>query len=1553
MSAAVVTSPESGGAPSFGALPEQRLNKPDLSAALKDGLIPEYLVESFRLVDPSTPLAREFERECLRCCERIAGERLKALGLSPRFLLSDLPDPNAFILTEARPPIIVITRAMFQREVVLEGKAEKIIANEADLMFVIDHEINHLEASVKYPTKQNGKIEEGVGYCRPLLHLHDVGVPPELGRRFMEKLLAGPKPSMEQVWAQILSDPHPLTENTKTIMDNTLAAIRVQRGDVRAKQPVRQYEGTTLAGAIDSAPHRSYLVTQLEQRTGHGGATATEQLSCLMEVFSTMPAGYSVRVLDIAAEVRRINVSATPSRDRDEFSNVVDQFANALLSRAAKLDGRSACALYSALSRSVTETGSAPLGVLKEIARHVSSFVELGQKTNQRGELSRAAATLNSAVEKTQLLESPAGRMLARQVSFENFPIFDSDRVSRAEQLRSLAKLGVVSWQPVYVESESNVEVFRAALLLGLDSDRRFLGRFSTNGLSPECLLRMHHGEPDLSEDRDLKRLSGGPREKEGVFNANDLKLSADGKIVTLIDDRGEQARLRRSACLEQLRGVNLSLAKKALAGDEAAIMALGDKLILRRDALHYKEMMLGSPALWVKLNQGGLGNPKLALDCLLYLESKLSEDPHGVVGVIRELGIADLNPHPRLLISWMDKKGAPERTFKQEAMVVASRLLANLKDESLPLSERLRVLSHIHETRCTNDPGVSLEQLSSFSKAVLAPWRSILIERGVPAKALDSPVALRKFFDSSSEVCGTVRAALGVIAASQLTAKPSLDQTVLYFQALESDPVDRSNGHDIPMDIVRLAKSRFSAAILQKHLAALPLESAASAWKSLDSFSALVVPISDKLLRELVTRIEASRDAAEALKVSLVITAGGRIGDLDARERLYNLIPDAVHRILGADDGSPAFKTRFVELAERVADGLPVADRFTILDSLAGAVLAQKSCCDAIRTIKSRFTDSQLQFSEVLPKVLEGFLRGARSVPLGNQALLEFLLAPFSSESFEELCIKTDRNPLDYFGGDSPAETFGALSPEEIAAAYGRLLHENFWGLPLAGRASAAKELLVTANNAEDNPSIPKAVVERILASVVNSEDPGFRYTVTALTRYLEASRPYERYLALGALLTAAEPGRGERSKVRTGQALAIIASHMGPAEKKLAQSASSDPRTRADIRADLATAKYDIDPPSRPELVAWVEGRRAEIEEIYNLSKQTRPLVGAKDGARPPTTMASIGKVLGSASISVTVALEMSDGATVVLSLRRPWAQESGERGFGTFLEMLRLDAEAVGADENAATLTESGTAEILKDLADMSRERLSLETNYRIAPGQYETLDGIAGSSRVTVEGMVFESSTPRVLGAGEDLFLMELVPGDNLERLQERGDASSEFVRQAAMKTLTSELWNILQLKFDCDRHVGQIHFQPISSKLTKDFHLDAKALSERPWTDGEIDLFARILAQAVPAIIGGSSAVEAFVDAQRSCRAVGHPDRALVCEVQKALTSLGDYQQLLTAEDSQRCLLAALRTGVNAKLAARLEAHGLPINDIVVSLAASPDPELVLEPVAST
>jgi len=828
-------------------------------------------------------------------------------------------------------------------------------------------------------------------------------------------------------------------------------------------------------------------------------------------------------------------------------------------------------------------------------------------------------------------------------------------------------------------------------------------------------------------------------------------------------------------------------------------------------------------------------------------------------------------------------------------------------------------------------------EWIGEMTNRLVAPWRDALCASDTfcPSHFTDE-VEFAGFLGQISPKTEWTRPALEAIAGSFLSARPTLQQLDLFLSGIVAGRVLNT----MSVSIELLSAVDLSTANLSSFLSTKSVHEACEAWQRFRRVGAAAPTALFQLLGWITERLEKEAESAQTLNSYLRLAEEDRIADYGLRETIYKGIVSRAAKLLGQDDNTDRFFGEFSKIVEKLHATLPIVDRVDVTNRVAVAVLAQQQGCKFVRDIASQFSDTELSFSAVLPIVVEGFLQATRRSEAGNQAMLDFLIEPFSKPSFLTLVNVIGINPVEYFRSSNVPTDQSDKSVLKTAVTYGRFIHQNFWALPLAGRAAAAKELILSAHSDAAEDSIPKPILERTLSTKAMSLDPvTFGATVRWFGMYLEASKPYERYFGLGALLTAAEPGAGRTG--RAGEVLGTVAGHMGPAEQKIAQGASADSRTRADIRADLASAKYDITPPSRPDLVEWVEQRRNEIELSYNGWLRDQGVV------RERITIENIGKILGSASISVTVALKMTDGTTRVLALRRPYAIENGQRGFDTVVEMLRLDREASqiktanGTEPEEGVLNDSAVYDVVSDLAVMSRERLSLETNFRIAAIQYSQLDGIARSSSVTVDGTRFESSAPKVLLAGEDFFMMELVAGDNLDRLKQAGKLDATLEQRACMKTLTTELWNILQLKFDPDRHVGQIHFESVSDFLVRDHQLDAKALAVRAWTAEEVDLFAAVLFKAAPNAISSGNLFESFINAQRTLSVSINPHRGLVGEVQKALVSLGDYHQRISNEDARRCMMAALRAGVSDRLAMSMRKQGFEITPLLSRLKDMP------------
>ena len=274
------------------------------------------------------------------------------------------------------------------------------------------------------------------------------------------------------------------------------------------------------------------------------------------------------------------------------------------------------------------------------------------------------------------------------------------------------------------------------------------------------------------------------------------------------------------------------------------------------------------------------------------------------------------------------------------------------------------------------------------------------------------------------------------------------------------------------------------------------------------------------------------------------------------------------------------------------------------------------------------------------------------------------------------------------------------------------------------------------------------------------------------------------------------------------------------------------------------------------------------------------------------------------------------MSDGEILVCALIRPFADEQCQAGIAV-------------AERFTKSLSEDDvTYAVFSDLTQFAAKRLETETNALLAPQLYGEAGRWYNNTRVTVEGQTFNFTTPKVLCSGEvfieeygtkiGFFLMEELPGSDLFGLTK--NVSPEEVRQVKLGTLTKEFHNILNGRFDSDRHGGQFRIN-----LPTIGHLDFMATNpDLSWSSNDWDSLAKSVknciafAETTPEQELGEIILNGLVDINSNSK--------LIAEIKTALIALGDLLEGSTSGEIQSCLISAISFGINDQLKESLYTH---------------------------
>ena len=317
-----------------------------IKSQLSRGEIPEELSETLCLVPESSEEGRQFQNEiesfAMRLYCKIPGsdlglkEHFKTHDFKKnpvRFLLSKSVEPNAFFIKFSQPPICILTEGLFAKLKSGNYAGSRVISTFDELGLVLCHEITHLKINTKYGDVPNSKFEEGFADVLPLEIIHEKGLNPEMALLLFERMnesLKQMKIGEGDIIITIL-DVHPSELTTRSILEDYLAYLRKERGDLKPKvQSVPFDETTPLLQIVKRSKHTSYIKSRLQSIPNYDALPVSSKILALSGIIQDMEKAYPVRVSDLRKEI----VKLYGSIKTDEDKKAVKVLANAIVSFA-------------------------------------------------------------------------------------------------------------------------------------------------------------------------------------------------------------------------------------------------------------------------------------------------------------------------------------------------------------------------------------------------------------------------------------------------------------------------------------------------------------------------------------------------------------------------------------------------------------------------------------------------------------------------------------------------------------------------------------------------------------------------------------------------------------------------------------------------------------------------------------------------------------------------------------------------------------------------------------------------------------------------------------------------------------------------------------------------------------------------------------------------------------------------------------------------------------------------------------------------------------------
>jgi hypothetical protein len=1473
-----------------------------MSLDLQAGGIPDEFREEFRLVDPQSKEGIAFQQICERVARRlytpdeVVEGRIKSLDplsyllvhdfdASPvRFLLSKDKSANAMFLTMSSPPIIILNEGLFTPQ---KQRGEIPVQSEEDLMLVLGHEMTHAKFKERHGRGPNSKPEEALCDTVPMRLLHYIGRDPAAILSFDERT-RGPRIG-RSTWGQLV-EAHLTGPSRQSVYEAALTELGRSIGAVAASKGERTELPDGLIETVRSALHVSFL-DELKAKDGYILMESRAQADVLFETIGQIGTDFPVRAADIAAELSTIGLSLDRKADRES----VDRWVNDLFSflQTFKEDESHSPHDPAAALRSMYVSLSAATGSTKLIRPLGKSFRELSAAMREVRDateeesaphLRRACARLVTLYTELGWSSSVEGRDFLRSISWPNFALPDID--GNPSRQRSYA----VEWNFLAEHAEINPEVAFAGVIMGLSPDPRiraaaksFLGRIDlvsfdrlvqqrgrnllssvTRGPCDSDGTALHQcdvnrrgrltglsGTSDVARDERLSVeavVQGGELMEHITRTLISEGASPRSTSVTLTPER-----LERILCFDTVSAAQILLdvlsAPDAKCSDEMlkVIMEKSDFVVMHAE--HAKSASSGD----------GSFTPRNSLELIEKLSAARSSN--------RPLYDAVMARMPTQRFQLFYRKSSHESLTGPLKMFAAS-IAPELSDDQLLVvlnkaaCETTTFVPDDMRQLCVSRLGYPPEP----SAETLLQW----MEKQTNAALGDAARLASRCEWGSDSFSGVL--ALCSRDLKEILKSGSLGSRDLVKIASLCVSLEECFNYDLFLNHEKVALAVAEIPFDQEGPSALEL---AQAWRDLYALNLLGPKREEALLAHVINTIEKLEPLSSLRREALErLLAGSRMRQPDLRDRAVSMWVNDAARELGSDDLSEGFRLRVEERLRPLVEATPVVDLQRIGVDLAETTLTQRACSMSIEELVNS-SPSVSKFSLASLGVgVEVFLLAIKSHESERNLFLNYLLS--SGAASETSAFVGDMAQL-LPAPDGVSRSSRALREKALrtsTASTLKLLHTEFWRLPLEGRAVFAKELLPTAAQLSVDTSFD-FVVETVLPPTM----PHYQATRDLLKRYVHALPGHAQHLALAALLTAGQPG--QRSATTPGAILAKFAESQGPAEIKFVQVLMDAPGLPDDFRRDLIEharhLKYKTQAPSR-----------AQIFRLLDVIEQ-------RDGV----TFGHIGKLRGCGSMNIVV--EVAEG---VLCLRRPNCRARAEDGFDIMLRM-------VGSMNR-----EDPIVQAVRPIIHDARERAALESNFMVAQEQYDRAAVNYQGYVAHVDGHAIPLDSARVFRAGEDFFTMSEMKGEHfISRLEREG--STPELRRVAKAILAREFNAILRGVFDCDRHGGQI---AVGDAIG---HFDFKAMALEHWSEDDHRQLAHVLITTAMKCATTSDIAPKMVEVLEQLRADGKSVSKMVTEAQKAILSLGDYFKAL-APMPEGTFMQLLMSGLSAEMPEHLQ-----------------------------
>lgn len=1525
--------------------------KKQISAELKAGRIPDWLIQEKRLVDPQSKEGLEFQKEIEAFARKYFSKEVIAeseydwgghdFDAKPiRFILSCDSEANACAILAAKPPIVILNKGIFTQQ---KGMREPLVKYPEDLLAYLVHEITHIQWHERLKNRPNDKLQEGHADLRSIYIAHETGLSPQRVRDHFEKCASLRQAHRERVTLDEIFDVHVLPESICQLADDTMSVLRLRLGMQEPKELLADFkEDGQILKTVFEAKHLSFVDISLSRSAYSTALDVIEKLNILTELVPNLDPQLEIQADDLKEEILKLKKLV----DLTQHTAQLDLLANTILDRWEELGAYATAKLYFAVSDiagGLEKQRNLPLGRLKPLAEACQAWVT-AVASGKPLEIKSKSIALNQAIAQEPILKSEQvdhkkqfsnvsyqgniARLFLQKIDFPQICVQEKE-IKKDKEYKP--------WRALINATRGNKDVLEAAIMMGFWKDSEITFNIAKHDLLSLSVSKFYKVNP-LHALSDYS-ISSGPK-VVGKRNWGEIILPYPwSKSLMQEFQLGMATRVTELLQSDTLTVLQEKIILEALFVKEKVVNKGETRLPENLELLEKK------PGLFFNLhpqltNSAIEGN--IFKNYLLSLMSagKLTSD-QVVQMVVEEHTFAEKS------VKLISDYGFGSEKFEFAQITIWDHLdedstsLSNAEKQAIralidkgylgnPYLELVCTIPNYDSAKRQQIIEKHLESLARkgmvigkgvdrFIENVLKPNFAVIYQKHT--NEFKNLSCINKLQEESSlsssvgQICINA-AVLSLVHSPKFKDWVELSKFIKY-------KVDNK----IP-DLIATKENlkRLVAAKLDQILKLNP-QIAAQLIYQFENFGFLSAEQKRHCAEKLEKEILGIKDQKERVNATIDILSGKRIPQPEIRATLVASLVSDLSQVFGKENKNfdrAGFKSLVRELKIRINK----VDYYDILSRLADQVESQPELSQflAENCGSERFDLSSDKIQQMHLAGTEMLMTTAVARAENKKLFLDFLLkdAVDRQDLIQQLSVMTSLESADSL------EKSKALRKKHNNLIQD--LYANFWSSPLAVRALILERLLVTGERdegyveVEHDQGLTKDQITRqhnskLFEYAVNILLPGkddrALQAKSFVAAHIDAMETYQQKLSIAALSVASEKAQ-EGGSLKLGKCITLYAENMGPAETKAVQRAGSHPFVDHEIREETKNAKYKAARPARWEIIKWFEAVREDLVNSYNLHLEE---TGASKSGRLDQNgrvyVKRIGAILGSGSMAVAIEVQMSDQSTHVVALKRPYVEQTAQVGFVTI-------------NKTVNNLGQHPAKQVTAELCENAQKRIPTEANFLLAKPQYQFLNEVA-SADMTIDGITYQIRGVGVSAYGENFYMMSKAQGKHF--LEDFESSSSDPIaerKRVAMVVLTKEINNILRGKFEADRHGGQFK---INAQQIRQY--DAKAVSgdlgpnqrwQQEWTKDEYKQFAQIIFEtmrAAQADLSVDSFVRGMLEQQKAMRERGIVIAPFVTEAQQALLALGDFAHGLSAVDFQRVIASAFRAGISNEMQAAI------------------------------